>query len=86
MKIILHKNFDKQYKKLNRKEKNKIKEKLILFQNNPFDIKLNNHPLKGKLTDYRSINIKGDLRAIYKQISEKECIFVTIGNHNNLYN
>lgn len=84
--IKLHKSFDKLYKKLNKKEKDKIKERLYLFIDNPFDPTLNNHPLRGKYTDYRSINITGDLRAIYKQISENECIFVAIGNHNNLYN
>ena len=85
MNIRFHKNFEKQYKKLRRREQEKVQKKLELFFKDPFNIQLNNHPLKGKYTDYRSINITGDLRAIYKFISKKECIFVIIDNHSNLY-
>ncbi|MBL7141874.1 type II toxin-antitoxin system mRNA interferase toxin, RelE/StbE family [Patescibacteria group bacterium] len=85
MKIRFHKNFEKQYKKLKKKEQEKVCERLELFLKNPFNSRLNNHPLKGKYTDYRSINITGDLRAIYKFISEEECIFVVIDSHSNLY-
>ena len=85
MKIRFHKNFEKQYKKLKKKEQEKVQQRLALFLENPYHSQLNNHPLKGKYTDYRSINIAGDLRAIYKYISENECIFVVIDSHSNLY-
>ena len=85
MKIRFHKNFEKQYQKLNRKQKKKVEERLVLFLENPFYSVLDNHPLKGKHTGYRSINITGDLRAIYKFVSEQECIFVAIDTHSNLY-
>ncbi|MFH1192250.1 MAG: type II toxin-antitoxin system mRNA interferase toxin, RelE/StbE family [bacterium] len=85
--IRFHKNFEKQYKKFSSKKKNQIQKKLELFLNNPFNPILNNHPLKGKFLDYRSINITGDLRAVYKYSngSEEECIFATIGSHSELY-
>ncbi|MFH1671450.1 MAG: type II toxin-antitoxin system mRNA interferase toxin, RelE/StbE family [Candidatus Portnoybacteria bacterium] len=83
--VHLHKNFEKQYNKLNKKTKGRVQERLKLFSENPFDPRLNNHPLKGKYTDYRSINITGDLRAVYKFISEDECIFVVVDSHSNLY-
>jgi len=85
MNIRFHKNFDKQYKRLKKKEQKKAQERLVLFLKNPFNSQLNNHSLKGRYTDYRSINITGDLRAIYKFISEEECIFVVIDSHSNLY-
>lgn len=85
MKIRFHKNFDKQYKKLNSERKKRVKQRLFLFLENPFHPLLGNHPLKGKYNGYRSINITGDLRAIYKFINEQECIFVTINTHSNLY-
>jgi addiction module RelE/StbE family toxin len=85
MKIRFHKNFEKKYQKLNEGQKKKTQERLILFLENSFHPILNNHSLKGKYLGYRSINITGDLRAIYKFISEEECIFITIDNHNNLY-
>lgn len=85
MKLYFHKNFEKQYKLLNVKQKQKTWERLKLFLDNPFNSVLNNHPLKGKYLDYRSINIGGDLRAIYKFINNNESIFVAIGSHNKLY-
>jgi len=85
MKIHFHKNFEKQYKKLKKREREKTRERLELFLEDSFHPLLNNHSLKGKYTDYRSINITGDLRAIYKYISRDECIFVIIDAHSNLY-
>lgn len=77
MKISFHKNFDKQFEKLRANERKKTQERLQLF--------LENHPLKGRYNDYRSINITGDLRAIYKFLNENECIFVAVDTHSNLY-
>jgi len=85
MTIQLHKNFEKQYKKLKASEKQKVKERLQLFLENPFNPLLHNHPLKGKYTDYRSIDITGDLRAVFKMLSETEYIFVAVDTHSNLY-
>ena len=80
-----HRNFDRQYNKLKISEKKKVQERLLLFLQNPYHPVLNNHPLKGKYLDYRSINITGDLRAINKLISDSEVIFVTVDSHSNLY-
>jgi len=85
MKICFHKNFERQYRKLTKREQKKVQERLELFLENPFDPQLNNHPLRGKYTDYRSINTTGDLRAVYKFISEEECVFVAVGSHSKLY-
>ena len=85
MKIRFHKNFIKKYKLLSEKQKKKTQGRLGLFLSNSFNMVLSNHPLKGKYLDYRSINITGDLRAIYKFVSDGECIFVEIGTHNKLY-
>lgn len=85
MKVRFHKNFEKQYKKLSKVKQAKARERLLLFLDDPFNPKFSNHPLRGKYADYRSINITGDLRAVYKFINEKECIFVVIGSHSKLY-
>ncbi len=85
MRIRFHKNFDKRYRRLDKKQQKKVQERLKLFLDNPFNTVLKNHPLKGKYLDYRSINITGDLRAIYKYINSDECIFVVLGNHSDLY-
>ena len=85
MKILFHRNFEKNYIKLRVSEKNKFKERLNAFVEDPFNPLLGNHALKGKYRAYRSINIGGDLRAVYKAIKNEECLFVAIGTHAELY-
>ena len=85
MKIYFHKNFEKKIKKLDRKIKKQFFSRLILFEKNPFAPQLNNHSLKGKFAGYRSINITGDFRAIFKQLDRDSIEFSTIDTHGNLY-
>lgn len=83
--IRFHRNFKKQYNKLKTGERSKLKERLEIFLVDTFNPILNNHPLKGKYAGYRSINISGDLRAIYKPDAKDIAIFVAIDSHSNLY-
>jgi addiction module RelE/StbE family toxin len=85
MSIKFQKNFEKQYKKLSTKTKEKIKERIIIFENDQFNPMINNHALQGKYTGYRSINITGDFRIIYKLLDERTVLFVEIGTHSKLY-
>lgn len=83
--ITLHKNFEKQYKKLRSGAQRAFKERKNLFLEDQFHPLLNNHPLKGAYTRYRSFNVGGDLRVIFKQVTEHEVVFVAVGLHNKLY-
>ena len=83
--IVPHKDFTKDLKKQSLKVRDKTKERLYIFRHNPFDPVLNNHFLIGKWKGYRSINITGDIRAIYKQINDNTVIFVALGTHSQLY-
>ncbi len=85
MKIYLHKNFLKQFSKLKEVHKLKVDERLRLFIVNPFDSALNNHALKGKYTGYRSINMTGDLRALYYKFNKDKYKFMVLDTHSNLY-
>ncbi|MDP2951097.1 MAG: type II toxin-antitoxin system mRNA interferase toxin, RelE/StbE family [bacterium] len=85
MKIIFHKNFEKDFKKLNEKQRQKTQKCLKIFLSDFYDPILNNHSLQGKYNDYRSINIGGDLRAIFKLLNPDKVIFVTLGSHSELY-
>lgn len=82
--IVFQDKFEKAFPKFPKKVKEKFKERLIIFERDQFDPVLNNHSLKGKYLGYRSINITGDLRAIYKK-DGVDIIFVTIDSHSNLY-
>ena len=82
--VHLHRNFKKQYKRLSESQKNKFKQRRNLFLSDEFDPILNNHALKGKYLGYRSINITGDLRVLYKKEGNM-VIFTVIDTHSNLY-
>jgi len=79
------KSFDKQYSKLNDKVKNSFKTRVEIFKNNPFDERLRNHALKGKYIGYRSIDVTGNVRALYTIEGDLVIIFGFIGTHSQLY-
>ena len=85
MTVRFHRNFEKRYRLLRPTERKKTDERLLLFLQDPYHPLLNNHPLKGKYLNYRSINITGDLRALYKLLQPGTYFFVTIDTHSNLY-
>lgn len=85
MKVLFHKNFDKNYQKLPRSVRDKFKKRLKLFIADPFNPILNNHALHGEWRDFRSINITGDFRALYKSPNESAVEFAVIDTHSNLY-
>ena len=62
----------------------KLQEKIKLFADNPLAPTLRNHALKGKYKEYRSIDITGDVRALYLQ-QDNEAIFDAVGTHSQLY-
>ncbi len=82
--IHSHRNFKKQFNKLTESQKRKFRERRDIFLRDEFNPVLNNHALKGIYQGYRSINVTGDIRAIYKKISSV-VIFVAIGSHSRLY-
>jgi addiction module RelE/StbE family toxin len=82
--IAYSKSFIKQAKLLNAATRQKLLQRIELFSNNPLDPVLRNHPLKGKYKDYRSIDVTGDIRALYLARGT-EAIFDAVGTHSQLY-
>jgi len=82
--IIYHRDFKKSYKKLPPKIKEKLEDRLRLFSKDEFSPILNNHALTGEYKGYRSINVTGDLRAVFKRTND-DAMFVKIGSYSNLY-
>lgn len=74
MQIKYTNQFLKDYNKAPKKIQIALAKRIKIFLNNPYHVILNNHLLKGKLRQYRSINITGDWRALLKQ--EWELIFL----------
>ena len=79
------KSFDKQYSKLNAKIKDQFKNRIVIFKNDPFDVLLRNHAMKGTYLGYRSIDITGDVRTLYTVRGNTIVIFGFIGTHGQLY-
>ena len=84
MTIVFHKDFKKKYYKLSPKIVENLDDRLRLFSKDEFNPLLNNHALKGKWLGYRSINVTGDIRAIFKREADS-AFFVAIDSHSNLY-
>ena len=77
--------FKKQYKKLPKKFQLQFDERIHLFSLDPTNPKLRVHPLKGKFAGYWSMDVSGDIRALYIKRGEELIIFGLIGTHSQLY-
>lgn len=85
MKIIFHRRFKKAIDKLHKNEIERFKERKKIFVVDPFHPILNNHALHGKYEGYRSIDIGGDLRVVFKLLVSDVSLFTAIDTHSNLY-
>lgn len=85
MKIRYLPKFKKQYQKLPSKMQQQFDDRLRLFVNDPTSPQLRVHPLKGSYAGYWSMNVSGDLRALYLMDGDEIVIFALIGTHSQLY-
>jgi len=77
--------FKKQYRKLPPKFQEQFDERLRLFLQDPIDPRLRIHPLRGAYNGYWSMDVSGDLRALYRKDGDEIIIFGLIGTHSQLY-
>ena len=63
----------------------RVGERINIFRKDPQNALLNNHKLQGRQSDYLSINISGDIRALYEYMGKKKVLFVAVGGHSQLY-
>lgn len=83
--IRYSKKFTKQLARQPEKVVKAFKLRILLFQENMNDPMLRNHPLKGELRGYYSINITGDVRALYEILDDEIYMYDMIGSHSQLY-
>jgi len=77
--------FKKQYKKLPKRTREQFKKRLVLFVKNDRDVRLHVHKLAGVYEGLWSMNVTGDVRAIFDQEVSDVVLFVAIGSHSELY-
>ncbi|HEY1645648.1 MAG TPA: type II toxin-antitoxin system mRNA interferase toxin, RelE/StbE family [Candidatus Saccharimonadales bacterium] len=83
--IKYSKKFTKQYSKLSPKIRSQFKQRQRLWLSNPYSPQLHLHMLTGEYAGLYSINITGDIRALYEKIDNSYVIFGFIGTHSQLY-
>lgn len=79
------KKFLRQYYKLSPKIQQRFQARLILWGQDPQNPQLHLHMLTGKYAGLYSINITGDIRALYEKADDTYVIFGFIGTHSQLY-
>lgn len=84
MNVSYSRSFKKNYKKLGLKVRKKFDERLAIFQEYPFHPILNNHSVHYPYDGCRSINITGDIRALYEP-KDDMAYFLAVGSHSELY-
>jgi addiction module RelE/StbE family toxin len=85
VRIYFHKHFDKMFKKCTPLIQKKFRERITLFLQDPHAPELGNHELRGKYDGLRSINITGDIRAVYDFVDNENVQFLAIGSHAQLH-
>lgn len=85
MKIEYTKVFFKQLKKLRSSERDQFIARLELWQRDPRAKELHTHALTGKYRGAQSINVTGDIRAVFIYLDDETVKFVLIGSHSQLY-
>lgn len=85
MELNYSRSFKKDFKKLSQKLKIQFSERMEIFKKDYFSKILNNHCVHYPFEGCRSINITGDVRALYETV-DNTAIFVRIGTHSELYN
>ena len=77
--------FERQLRKLSQELQEKLKERLILLIRDASNTLLNDHKLGPPFESYRSINITGDYRLVYKCIGKDVYYLRAVGTHHQLY-
>ena len=85
MPVRFSKRFDKRFAQLSAENQRRFYDRLELFFSDRTHPILRLHPLKGKYKGYHSINVTGDLRAIFKYQPDGSLVFLFIGTHSQLY-
>ena len=84
MQFLLHRVFQKRFEKLPLKIREQFFERAEIFCKDTYAEILQNHSVDNVYPNCRSINITGDVRALYK-VQGNIAIFVNIGTHSELY-
>jgi mRNA-degrading endonuclease YafQ of YafQ-DinJ toxin-antitoxin module len=86
--IAFESSFKRSYRRKvagNQDRERRFKQKLTLFQNNPFETSLRTHKLSGRLNELWSFSVEYDLRIVFYFAEENKAVFTDIGTHDEVY-
>lgn len=84
MNLVYHSRFKKEFRRILVNMRGQFYERVALLLIDRSHPLLGCHPLHGKHEGHWSINVSGDLRALYR-IKNNTYIFTRIGTHHELY-
>ena len=80
--------FRKAFKRKVRGNKNleaRFRDRVAIFQTNPFDPRLKTHRLAGQLQGFWSFSVDYDVRVVFSFAEPSRVLFVDIGTHEEVY-
>ena len=86
--IVPTSGFRKAFKRKVRGNKNlelRFRDRVAIFQQNPFDPRLKTHRLAGQLEGLWSFSIDYDVRIVFSFAEANQALFVDIGTHDEVY-
>lgn len=63
----------------------KLRSRISVFINDPFDGSLKTHKLAGRLKGYMSFTVEYDLRVVFYFEDAETAVFVDLGTHKEVY-
>jgi mRNA-degrading endonuclease YafQ of YafQ-DinJ toxin-antitoxin module len=86
--IVLASGFRKAFKRKVRGSKNlevRFRDRVAIFQEDPFDPRLKTHRLSGQLQGLWSFSVDYDVRVVFSFHEPNRALFVDIGTHEEVY-
>ena len=69
----------------NKKLEARFRERVLIFQTDPFDPRLKTHRLSGQLQEFWSFSVDYDARVIFSFVEPNKALFADIGTHDEVY-
>jgi addiction module RelE/StbE family toxin len=85
MQFDTHRQFERQYKKISATIREKLWERLEMLEVDSSHPLLHDHKLNPPFEGYRSINITGDYRLVYKKLAADTYYLRAVGTHHQLF-
>lgn len=88
IKVKFSGNFDKMYRNLVENDpalRDLIADSIQLFENNPDDTRLDNHPLTKRMRGKWAFSITNNIRIVYEMVGKQRVRFLVIGKHDEVY-